>query len=138
MLRPRRHPTGSSEDLGHAMVRRESGQKVDLRVECVREDELVRLDSGARGVRPAVHRIDRKHKGQTRTRHRQHGIICTYPRLSLGGLLLTDVEALPERARVPPHPALQIEFAFVPRRKIPRTRMKSARSPVKRASRPRR
>eukprot|EP00965_Chrysotila_dentata_P095994 3171802-Pleurochrysis_carterae.AAC.1 len=37
---------------------------MDLRVECVREDKLVRRDSGARSVRPAVYRIDRKHKGQ--------------------------------------------------------------------------
>eukprot|EP00965_Chrysotila_dentata_P033956 1130933-Pleurochrysis_carterae.AAC.1 len=53
-------------------------------------------------------------------------------------MLDVSVEALPECARVPPRPALKIEFAFALKRKIPRARMKSARGPVERATRPQR
>eukprot|EP00965_Chrysotila_dentata_P051753 1718154-Pleurochrysis_carterae.AAC.4 len=109
MLRPRRHPVRSGEDRGHTVVRCKLGHDIDLRMQRIREDGLLRRDSRTRSVRPAAHRIERKHKGQTRMRYRQRGVIGTHPRLHLGCSLLTGTL---QRGSTAPYSLLMLEPRF--------------------------
>eukprot|EP00965_Chrysotila_dentata_P109427 3616115-Pleurochrysis_carterae.AAC.1 len=109
MLGPRRHPVRSGEDRGHTVVRCKLRHEIDLRMQRICEYGLFQRDSRKRSVRPAAHRIERKHEGQTRTRYRQRGIIGTHPRLNLGCSLRTGTL---QRRSTAPHPLLMLEPRF--------------------------